>query len=233
MQVNLNFNTNELTFLTCADGKYLQFIEPFIYFARKSNPDCHIEFFVPDSYTPSTTHVNVTFNVLPNGRADTLRFIVEPTHKTKYTYITDIDILYTELVCPYHLIQMETEGHTFSNIQRTNRKDRLSGLHFVNTELWYRDTMQARKQANPNVQDENVLYNIVKQTYPHATLKQGTAYRPVHGIHCSLNRPDIRDGWELTGQKLIYFLEAIQDAPDFGEWFQNNVTQRLVEATQI
>jgi hypothetical protein len=232
MKIDLNFDTADLTFLTCATGKYLNFIDPFIFFAKRSNPNCHIEIFVSDPNLMKK-YPNVTFNSLPNGKADTLRYIVEPTNKTKYTYITDIDILYTELVCPFHLIYMKNE-FTFSNIVRTNKTNRMSGLHFVLTDQWYFDTKQARSEANVNGQDENELYKIVKKTYPQINLSSGLGSRPVHGIHCSFGRAIYKvPGWEITAQKLAYFDDALKESPKFCEWFYTNVANKILKNQDI
>lgn len=229
MKYNLNFDTSDLTFLTACDKKYLNFIEPYVYFADLSNPGCHFEIFVPDKSEVKTNNPNVTFNNLPNGHSDVLRYIVEPTKPTRYTYITDIDILHTELVQPFHINFIEKTGNTFSNVKRTNKNERMSGLHFVETDKWYKDTEKARGDASKTGQDEHTLYKIIKQAYPNAILSESLMNRPVHGIHCSVGRTiyDI-PGWEVTSQRLAFFNEALKNSPEFNNWFTINVTNKLL-----
>lgn len=228
-----NCNENDVTFLTCIDSYYNNFVLPFCYFANNSNPGCNIEIFAKnlEHIDQEKLPENANLYSLPTGEADTLRYILSPKKQTKYTYITDIDILHTEKVIPFHLDIMHTYNTTFSNIVRTNKKNRLSGLHFVETEKWYNDTQTARKKANVNGQDENELYKITKITYPNFQIPQGLWARPVHGIHCSLGRQNIYDpslGWELNSQRLEFFKKVLNESPDFGEWFNNKVTKRII-----
>jgi len=195
MRYTLDYNTADLTFLSCCNGHYLNFVEPFIYFAKKSNPGCKIELFVPQPEI-FKKQKDVIFHKLPKGRADVLRYIVEPTTNTKHTYICDIDIMHTEHVQPFHILHMEETNLPFSNIYRTNKIDRLSGLHFVESEKWYAETKSARSKAPIKGQDETILHNITRETYPNAVFSEGLSKRPIHGIHVSVGRPiyDI-PGW--------------------------------------
>ena len=43
MQVNLSYNTKDLTFLTTCNRDYHNFVDPFIHFCKISNPGCKIE----------------------------------------------------------------------------------------------------------------------------------------------------------------------------------------------
>mgnify|MGYP000090569126 CR=1 FL=1 len=228
MKFSLDYDTSDLTFFSCCDGHYLNFVEPFIYFAKKSNPGCKIELYVtdPDKFR---SQENVTFNRLPKGRADVLRYILEPIEKTQHTYICDIDIMHTEHVQPFHLLHMQETNLTFSNIYRTNKVNRLSGLHFVETSSWYSDTALARSKAPIKGQDETILHDITRASYPDVKFSLGLSKRPIHGIHVSVGRPiyDI-PGWEVTSDKLTYFKETIEESGEFNPWFTENVVNKLL-----
>jgi len=213
--------TPRITFLTCCDEKYLHFVEPFIHFANKSNPGSIFEIFVPQPKLMKKEE-NVYFHQLPPGNPATLRFILEPQlNKTNYTYITDIDILITETVSFFHINHMK--DRSFSNVVREKKgeTERLTGLHFVKNDPWYRDTKVARELSNPYEHDETVLYQIVKSVYPDVNLDRGLSNRPVHGIHCSHNRKKIFGipGWEIDSQRLSYFQETIKSSPRFSDKF--------------
>ncbi len=217
--------SENLTFLVCADGEYKNFVWPFVFFARLSNPGAKIEICLDDvSGFSGCDWLN--FVSLGKGRPDVFRFCHEPGFDTEFVYICDIDILHTEDVVSFHLGAL-TEN-SFDNVERTNRAQRMSGLHFVRRHEWYKRTREARRVANIFGQDENELHKIVKTAYPSTRLKQGLALRPVHGIHCSLGRGIYGvPGWELTSQRLALFQAVVGKGVWFGDWFDKKVTNLL------
>jgi len=234
MRDNSTYSNKDLTFLTCVDKEYINFLLPFCVFINNSNPGSKIEIFVHNKEIISnlTLPSNVTLNLMPEGNADTLRYIVSPTKFTKFTYITDVDILYTEPLIYFHLNIMKIYNINFSNVVRKNKKNRMSGLHFVETSSWYNDTKNARKSANVYGQDESELYKITNLTYPNITIPSGLWARPIHGIHASLGRKNIHDpelGWELNSQRVDFFKKVIEENPYFSDWFDQKVTQKIMK----
>ena len=226
--------SGKLTFLTPATGNYVHFIRPFVYFAEISNPGCQFIFFVEDPDDPtllrksSIIYHKTSSNVHPKVNRWLPNIPIK--EMTKYTYICDVDILHTEEVMPFHVERLK--GKTFDNVERTDGMKRLTGLHFVRTKPWYKDTREARKLKNftkedlqlKSLRDEQILYRITKATYPDIEFEQGLENRPIHGIHCSIGRKN----WMITYQQLSYFKLAMKNAPYFGEWFEENVVNRIL-----
>jgi len=235
MKYNLNFDTSDLTFLTTANKSYLNFIKPFIKFCQESNPGCKIEIWVDDLKKVSKTSQNVIIHQLPpQHHVATFRYLTEPKNKTPYTYITDIDIMHTELVQPFHLVQMQKTGLPFSNIRRDKkgRTNRLSGLHFVQTDLWYQQTKNVRNNIDIKGHDEQMLFEIASTVFNINQVPDGLANRPVHGIHCSTEGkprdPYSKLGWEITSQKLSFFSNIIKKYGTFNEYFEKQVCEPLL-----
>jgi len=235
MQYNIAFDTSQLTFITTANNLYINFVEPFIYFCKASNPGCKIEIWVDDPN--AVAHINdsnVRIHQLPtNYHVATYRYIVTPTYKTRHYYITDIDIMHTELIQPFHALQMQQTGLPFSNVVRTkkgtNSAERMSGLHFVKDE-WYHATRNIRPSIEPKGQDEEMLYLITSKVYDVKAIPRGLANRPVQGMHCSVGRnPREKVAWELTSQRTAFIQEhIIKSKTTFNEFFEKNVVRPLL-----
>lgn len=235
MKRSLTFDPSELTFVVTANNDYNFFIEPFIAFCNESNPGCNIEIWTDDPTKFDYSAYNVKINLLPsNYHVATYRYILEPSFNTKYTYISDIDIMHTELIQPFHLLHMQETKLPFSNVRRTNkgRTTRMSGLHFVETQEWYSKTRDIRKNIAPTGQDEEMLFQIVNSVYDMSKVSNGLANRPVQGIHCSVGRnprkPYASVGWEITSQKAAFFENVIKKYGVFNEFFETNVCRPLM-----
>jgi hypothetical protein len=218
MKIDLSFDTAELTFCTTANKKYLNFVEPFIAFCTESNPDCKIEIWVDSPSKFTVENSNVRIHQLPkNYHVATYRYVLEPSFQTLHTYITDIDIMHTEYVQPFHITHMNQTGLPFSNIRRDKkgRTNRLSGLHFVETIPWYQKTKETREKIIPKGQDEEMLFQIVDSVWNITDVSNGLANRPVHGIHCSTEgkprNPYSKLGWEITSQKVAFFIMLLKN----------------------
>lgn len=237
MQYDFSFDTKDLTFLTTCNGAYHNFVAPFIHFCKVSNPGCKIEIWAEKPDTLKFLNVpNVKIHQLPlEYHVATYRYIAEPTHRTKHTYITDIDIMHTELVQPFHLQHMKETGLCFSNIQRIKKGEvgRLSGLHFVETDTWYDLTSRIRSEIEPKGEDERMLFDIAGSICQIEKVSKGLSKRPIHGIHCSAGRnaraPYSSKGWEITSQKLDILREEILKVGMFNEWFETNVCSKLYD----
>lgn len=237
MQVNLSYNTEDLTFLTTCNRDYHKFVDPFIHFCKLSNPGCKIEIWAenPD-ILKHIKDADVRIHQLPlTYHVATYRYIAEPTFATKYTYITDIDIMHTEVVQPFHIKHMQDTGLPFSNIRRNKKgqTERLSGLHFVDTKIWYNATATIRPTIEPKGQDEHMLFTIAKSVFDINKVSKGLSNRPIHGIHCSVGRnarePYSSKGWELTSQKLAVLVDEVNKVGMFNKFFEDRVCRKVID----
>lgn len=227
---SLNFDINELTIVSTANNEYLNFIEPFITFCNESNPKCNIELWADEPESFNYEKKNIKIHKLPKQyNAATYRYILEPTFNTKYVYISDIDIMHTEYIQPFHLMHMQETNLPFSNVRRNNkgRTHRMSGLHFVEKDTWYKKTKTIRNIIEPNGQDEEMLFKIVSEVFDIEKVSKGLANRPIHGIHCSVagkpRNPYSSLGWEITSQKLAFFENVIRKHGTFNRYFEEKV----------
>lgn len=212
----------KLNIFTCCNNVYKDFIPLFILSNLYHNNDCIIEIGVDDvnypqiqesleilkiNYKDKFDVYKVNFNevevsgktypIIPN----TVRFITTPKIKTEYVYISDIDIINLEKDLLYtHTKNINKTKLPYSNIVRPS-KNRLSGLHFTPYNNYY---------PIPNYfdlcekgllkHDEVFLYELVKKRFPKFNYDE--TFRPVHGIHVSLNRNhDDKLGWGLSNWK--------------------------------
>ena len=122
--------------------------------------------------------------------SNSVRFLSQPTIRNKYVYITDIDIFFLEKNFYLYLIDdMIKRKSCYSNIVRKNStKKRITGLHFI---LYYK-YYPVPKLDNYNINDEHLLYNIMKKK--NIIIDYDTEFRPVFGIHASPNRPKVSSG---------------------------------------
>lgn len=199
---------NKLNIFTCCNGIYKDFIPLFVLSNLFHNDNCTVEVGVDNSnyskikesldilnnsYKDKFMIYDVNFgnqivnkincNTIPN----TVRFFTTPKIKSKYVYISDVDIITLEKnFSEIHIKNMERTGLPYSNVVRPS-SNRLTGLHFTPYENYYpipNYTNLCKK--NILYHDEVFLYELVKKRYPNFKLDE--TFRPVHGIHVSLNR---------------------------------------------
>lgn len=229
------FDTSDLTFITTANFAYVNFVEPFIHYCRLSNPGCYIEIWVDnlDSVKHITRDSKLKIHQLPSEyHVATYRYILTPTFDTPFYYITDVDIMHTEFVQPFHLLEMQRTSLPFSNIIRhakPGKPRRLSGLHFVKKK-WYNDTRAVRARTEPRGQDEEMLFEIADSVYNMSMVPRGLGHRPVHGMHCSVGKnPRDKIAWELTSQRVAYIQEeTLRSNTVFNDWFAEKVLRPLL-----
>lgn len=127
---------------------------------------------------------------------NSVRFILKPCIQAEYIYITDIDIICCEDIADKHIADMTQYNSPYSNIVRKNTK-RMTGLHFTKYSAYYPlDINYIKTISTYNKNDEELLYDIVKKN---TTIDLSRTYRPVHGIHMSLNRPTVAGTADLPG----------------------------------
>lgn len=187
---------------TFANSRHFMFVAPFVFFALRSNPGVFVEVCV-DSVEDYLKHHDREFYMLrallgggfeirqsevyAPGKMlpHTMRFIEAPRHYRRYTYITDVDIpIAVEGFARQHLDHMAKIGLPYSNTVRPGTS-RLTGLHFTETDAMFpipgiSDIDLAKRN------DEEVLYEIMTRKGLGVPTDQ---FRPVHGVHFSLNRP--------------------------------------------
>ena len=194
---------------TAQDLHFEDFIIPFIFFSLFSseNAKCEIVVNRKEYIKENQEALNELVKVMGyrfkireeklNQKADVSRFLLQPTTKCDYTYISDIDILITEnSIEKYYNKIFSTIKLPYSNVKRGDGP-LLTGTFCVDTEKYYTQNMKSLMNSfnNKNLQnqrDECVLFDIVSKVHglPTTSMNQDMQkYRPIHGIHTSLNRP--------------------------------------------
>lgn len=221
----------EVLFFTCATGFYENFVTPYVFFAELHNPGSRYEFVIGDTkhfqtQNSATLHwlkENLGIEILLRERSSialrprmdhSLRFIAEPIEKAQYVYIGDVDVMLLENIMTWHRPVFDA-GLPYSNVVRTNSR-KLTGLHLANYAKHY--PLGAIDDLVLGIEnDEELLYAIVerkgllydgnmhsKVLAERTIADQGyVPFRPVHGIHMSLNRLPIsydgaRPGWGIS-----------------------------------
>ena len=186
---------------------YHHFAAIYPLFSLISNPRASLEIGIVDfmefkeRYLPFILFYNRHFKeqvlyeeCTPNNKhhPHTLRFLRKPTSEAKYIYIGDVDIIILEEnICEIHKKYIKKHKLEYSNILRDNSNfPRLSGLHFIEYSKMYplpKNTIGEADYCN----DEHYLY-LLMQSKGYTAPEKEFKLRPVHGIHCSMNRPPIK-----------------------------------------
>jgi hypothetical protein len=207
---------------TCCNNRYNQFIPIFIFSHLYHNEESFVEIGYEGTLDKETQkgikYLNVVYpnrflvrevavgKMKHNGKIITTcpnltRFIVEPQVKSEYIYISDIDIIcLQEGILQIHIDVMKKTGLPYSNIVREKHSPkqthrRLTGLHFSPWANYFPlPDLQDLVKNNLQQHDEVFLYEMVKKKYP--VFDYENKFRPVHGIHVSMNREP--SGWGIT-----------------------------------
>lgn len=216
-----------ITFFTAAFEKHKIFIPLFIVSCLESHPEATVEIIVDNiQNTPCLKLLREFYGkekILVykttqkyNSKlfGGTIRFTSIPKTKNQYTYITDIDIIiFDKNIQEIHCQYMKELNLFYSNIIRPGSK-RLSGLQFLKTKEYYEiitfdKTEKTLKNVRNVLNDENVLYEVLKQNYKLPPIN--FSKRPVHGIHMSLNRepyaPKGNCNWNIKPKYKEAFLQ--------------------------
>ena len=197
----------DLLFFSVANEAYEPFVLPYAASCLTNNPGARLELVLerPKTFEHSNadaldilaTHTNGRFTLSRSsfGRtpANSLRFLIEPKSKADTVYIGDIDIIITEDIRQGHEDHMARTGLLYSNIARPGKRA-LTGLHYTRWDAYY--PVQAVPPHSKVNLDEALLYDLVEARgldLPDAD----DNYRPIHGIHLSLNRDprDLKGSW--------------------------------------
>ena len=144
-------------------------------------------------YNTFIKNISGTFYNNTKLSTNSVRFVTQPTIKNKYVYITDVDmIIFVDNFYLDLIDDMKRKNNSYSNYVRYGT-NRLTGLHFTEYDAYY----PVPKQTNYKLNDEELLYNIVKSKG--IKIDSETEYRPTFGIHASPNRPRVNSlgfvGW--------------------------------------
>tara|TARA_B100000902_G_C27160096_1_gene838314 strand:- start:30 stop:776 length:747 start_codon:yes stop_codon:yes gene_type:complete len=237
----------ELNFLAFAINKkkganYEDFLIPFTFFALLHNPNSHVEIIVENSDAFKTKYskeilelqkINNHFLIRNMQRKlnkhipNTYRFFEVPTVKSKYTYITDIDIMYLENILPSYLNTWPGKL-PYHNIKRNSNSSRLTGVSMLDTDKYYTNAFKKCQdkyyKMNCNQNDELILGNMCEEIHglPDITFR----YRPIFGIHFSPNRGPKKSMQLKTTKK--YKDNFINIADKYNELFKYPCFQMLM-----
>lgn len=190
-------------FFTCCNEPYYHFAAIYPLFVLENVPEGMVEIGVTDlsSFTKSYKPImdfygkhypgRVKYRECPAVEGHTLnaiRFLYQPLTKAEYVYIGDIDILIlADNIVSSHVKNMELYHLDYSNIVRHNKtSNRLTGLHFCRYDMMY--PIHRLNDVPVNINDEEYLYLLMADKGLKTPPKEAF-YRPIHGIHCSYNRP--------------------------------------------
>jgi hypothetical protein len=244
------------------DGLYEDFLIPFTFFSLLFNENSHVEIIVldPDNFKKKykkeiNTIIKINDNFLirkPQYKLNkhipnTYRFFEVPTVQSKYTYISDIDIMYLENLLPKYLdnwpiVNSELPSVSpsflpYNNILRTKENCRLTGVTMVKNDIYYTDKfIECQKKyynMNVNLNDELLLGKMCNEI--HGLPDFNFRYRPIYGIHFSPNR-GISKKMALQTNKLYYntFLNIAKKYQDVFKYdIFNNLLNKLINEFEI
>jgi hypothetical protein len=217
------------TFFTACDRAYEPFVAPYAASVLLHNDDALVEICVEDPRQFLLTQENAVatlnrhfpdrFHIRSGNftgiRPGSVRFLETPRRMSEYTYIGDVDILVLDRdITAMHLNRMKRTGLPYSNIVREGT-ERLSGLHFTRSKNYY-----PVREPDPSAMrgtEEDLLYKLIAARgigLPTADHR----WRPVHGIHISLNRApyrshaDNRPDWGVRDHYLTPYLALWSNA---------------------
>lgn len=198
-------NGCKLNIFTCCNGVYKDFIPLFALSNLISSPNHTVEVGVDVDDVSETKAIQMLMNEYP-GRLTIrevefekgkcpgmIRFITEPLTKSDYVYISDVDIITLDKnITQQHIDNIKLNSLNYSNIVRP-KSNRLTGLHFTEFDKYY-PINDYSHLSHYFPHDENFLYGLMEER--HGEPNKEVTWRPVHGIHVSLNRTiDGKPGW--------------------------------------
>lgn len=247
---------SDLNLFSVIDNKkYDKFVIPFIFFPLASNYNVQVEVHVKEysnfmlKYGDAVELLEMYFpkrfsivplesdflKVLPCG--STARFYITPNGKSKWTKISDIDIMHIDANLVSHFEKLETllPNTPYFALKREG-KNKLSGTMCVKTDAFYtqawKDHVGAYMQdiwENSKFRDkkppfdephyyydEFVNYDLVVPVHGIPEILENEDIRPIQGIHISPNRPAYPracqpdfPSWEITPERKRRMMELM------------------------
>ena len=223
-------NDANLLIYSYANKKYYEFAILYPIWVLQNNQDAKIEIALEDkdlfykkyshlieyyekNYTNKVLFTQIDKKVIQYP-AGTIRFITQPKSKAKYVYIGDIDIIVLHNICTLHIPNIEKNALDFSNIKRIGQ-NKLSGLHFIEYEKMY--PVEKIKKKLKHINDEELLYILMKNKGYKIPDENKNKYRPLCGIHISyFSRPPLKT------------LTTKDEETTFPSWYDNCNNEKLL-----
>ena len=233
IQQNSNYLINgRITAFINADGIYCSFIPLFcasiLYCDKRNRTDIEIVTDLsafPENIEKSLkflrtifiySKIKIRYNMYKTGKKTTflnnkkitresIRWLIEPEIKNEYIFIGDIDIIYLkENYYDNYLMDMFNRTSCYSNIVRNNSHN-MGGVHFSKYYCLY--PILLSKDVNLMMYNEELLFTRLKELHVEIDFK--TTYRPIFGVHMSVNRKFVEDKennitWEAAGKKYLW-----------------------------
>lgn len=200
----LDSETDSVLFFTVALGPHEAFAITYLLFIHLSNPQASSEIVVHDSkkfeykYSQEIEFLRQTMKIkftdlpahLRGYQPNSMRFCLEPSPemRAEFVYIGDVDIVVLENALETHKRAFSL-GYDYSNIVREGTT-RLTGLHFTKWSALYPlpDFQWFKPRLEERINDEMLLFEIVKKNGYSPFDYQSPVGRPTLGLHLSLNR---------------------------------------------
>jgi hypothetical protein len=231
---------------------YEDFLIPFTFFSLLFNKNSHVEIIVlnPDKFKKkysksiaSIKEINNNFLIrkpqykLNNHIPNTYRFFEIPTVQSKYTYISDIDIMYLEDILDKYLntwpsglrVNSITPSYLpYHNILRTEQSCKITGVMMVKNDIYYTNEFIKcqKKYYNNNlaINDELLLGMMCKEI--HGLPDYSFRYRPIFGVHFSPNRG--KDKTMALKTRKLYYDTVLNIANKYQDLFKYDIFNNLL-----
>ena len=240
--------------MTVCDKPYYDFILPFFHSTLKMNEGATAEVVLDDesawrkNFTKQIEFLDKYYKgrwTVRNNRKEyyrpnqkhkhssaTFRFLEVPSVKREYTYIADIDILFTSPnVYDYEKTAFSKHNFNFNNFLRKGEK-RFTGCYCVKSKEYYNNMIpiindyfkDPRPYRKNGWGDETVLYSMLRSAMPCPTstvlIVDGIHMRKIHGIHVSPNRKiDGMPGWGFDKTRRSEY-RHIKRQPEWEEFLE-------------
>lgn len=231
-------NKYTINFMTFASGEYyLDCSVPFIFFSLLSEKRAHVELIVRDvnwfnnkyqRELSAISQYNDNFLIRqPTVKCsgdNSLRFFETPTVDSKYTYITDVDVLNLDQ-CVSLYEEFWPRGLCFNNILRPTSRVKLSGIHMCKTREFYsKEYTDILRTTDKTNNDEEILGQMCQAV--HGLPPKEHNFRPILGVHFSPNRgPGKRLPLRVISKYKNMFINV---AEQYSELFKFDIFKNLL-----
>jgi hypothetical protein len=229
-------NKNDLT--------YNSFLIPFTFFALLNNDNSHVEIIVknPEYFKKIfkkelelLQKFNNNFIIrkyqykINHHIPNTYRFFERPVVESKYTYISDIDIMYLDKNITSLYEKKWPQNLPYNNMLRYKNNVRLTGVFMVKNNEYYTDNffnIQNKYYKNhKRDNDEIILGKMCREV--HGLPNFNHRFRPIYGIHFSPNRGTNKE-MNLRTTKNYYDI-YMEIKSNHEEFFKFKIFQKLTK----